>query len=136
MIQPPTFLRAALMTLALASALTALSCGPEPTVAGADAWQKITFDMAQFRDDGLRGPPDGLRSLDYEFCIPATDACKAEVAAIDPTVRFSRGTRGRIGCGKDQYWCLGSTHQEGFREILRALAALPYVKRIDECFFE
>ncbi len=49
---------------------------------------KITFDINTINEDGLYGPPDGLRALDYEFCIPATAAASAEVRRIDPTYRF------------------------------------------------
>jgi hypothetical protein len=30
----------------------------------------------------------------------------------------------------------GSAHQGDFRQALRRLAELPYIRRIDECFFE
>ena len=101
-----------------------------------DPLSKITFDMTVLRDDGLRGPPDGLRSLSYEFCIPNTDECKAEVAAIDSSVQFMPGSRGRIGCGEGQCLCIGDTHQPNHRQVLKRLAELEYVDRIDECFFE
>ena len=72
----------------------------------------------------------------YEFCIPNTPDHKAVVKAIDPTVEFQCGSRGRIGCTKEQCLCIGSTHQPGFRDVLARLAALPYVEEIRECFFE
>ena len=96
---------------------------------------KIAFDLAGLGEEGLRGPPDGRRALAYEFCIPATPACRAEVATIDSTVQFMSAS-GRIGCSRDEWLCVGSTHQENFREALRRLAGLSYVERIDECFFE
>ena len=97
---------------------------------------KIAFDVGQFDENGLHGPPDGLRALAYEFCIPDTEVCRNEVRAIDPTVQFYPSSPGRIGCGEGQCLCIGSTHQPGFRQVLRDLAALPYVERIQECFFE
>jgi hypothetical protein len=97
---------------------------------------KITFDLDQLDEEGLRGPPDGRRALAYEFCIPNTPQHVAEVSAIDPTVECMPGSPGRIGCGADQALCIGSTHQEDYRGVLQRLAELEYVKRIDEAFFE
>lgn len=97
---------------------------------------KITFDLRQLDDAGLIGPADGKVALSYEFCIPSTAACEAEVRAIDPSVQLARGSRGRIGCVPDQTLCIGSTHQPHFRRVLESLAALSYVARIDQCFFE
>jgi hypothetical protein len=98
--------------------------------------RKIRFDLADLNEDGLRGPPDGLRSLSYEFCIPAGDSFAERVRAIDPTVQVHSGSRGRVGCGDDQQLCIGDTHQSRFREVLLNLAALPYVDRIVEVAFE
>ena len=56
--------------------------------------------------------------------------------AIDRTVEFMAGSRGRIGAGKGECLCIGHTHQENFRQVLAALAALPYIDRIIECHFE
>jgi hypothetical protein len=91
---------------------------------------KILFDLSEFNDDGLYGPPDGLRAAMYEFCIPARTDLAAEVASIDPTVQLYRGSPGRIGCTSDEYLCIGSTGQPGFREVLANLAQLDYVSRI------
>lgn len=96
----------------------------------------IGFDLGRLDDRGLQGPPDGLRSLDYEYCIPEGADYRAQVAAIDPSARFLPGSRGRIGCGLGQVLVLGNTHQPGFRDILAALADLPFVERIVECVFE
>jgi len=43
---------------------------------------------------------------------------------------------GRIRCGTHENLCIGSTHQENFMDVLRELAELPYVNRIDQSFFE
>jgi len=108
-----------------------LSCTPtEPREKTMD---KIRFDLSKINEDGLQGPPDGLRSVSYEFCIP--EARKAEVSRIDPTVEFSRSP-GRIGCGEGELLCIGQTHQENYREVLARLAALDYVREIREAFFE
>ena len=110
------------------------SCATAPKLPPAP--QKITFGLEQFRPDGLRGPPDGLTSLSFEFCIPDTPEARAEVASIDPTIGIMPGGRGRVGCGPGQCLCIGSTHQPRWREILMRLSALPYVTRIQECFWE
>jgi hypothetical protein len=91
---------------------------------------KIHFDLSEFNDDGLYGPPDGLRAAMYEFCIPARADLAAQVASIDPTVQIYASSPGRIGCGSDEYLCIGSTGQPGFREVLANLAQLEYVSRI------
>jgi hypothetical protein len=97
---------------------------------------KITFNLEQLNDQGLYGPPGGLRALHYEFCIPGEAAPEAQVRQIDPSIQIFKKSRGRIGCGPGEYLCLGSTHQPGFKAVLLKLAELPYVKRIDQAFFE
>ena len=96
----------------------------------------IGFDLTLLDGDGLIGPGNGKRAVDYEYCIPADDDAKAAVAAIDPTARFLEGSRGRIGCMPAQLLVLGNTHQANFRAVLHRLAELDYVKRIEQTFFE
>ena len=91
---------------------------------------KIQFNLSEFNDDGLYGPPDGLRAAMYEFCIPAVADLAAEVASIDPTIQIYASSPGRIGCSSDEYLCIGSTGQPGFRDVLANLAQLDYVTRI------
>jgi hypothetical protein len=97
---------------------------------------KIEFDLAQLDEDGLRGPDGGKVALSYEFKIPDTEQRKAQVRAIDPSVRFMPGSRGRVGAGGGECLCIGTTHQKNFRRVLRALADLPFSERIIECHFE
>lgn len=104
--------------------------------AGLHADPVIRFDTRRLDERGLQGPPDGLRSLMYEFCIPDDRAARAEVLAIDPSLRLQPGSPGRIGCRAGQVLCIGDTHQPGWRDVLRRLAALPYVSRIEESFAE
>ncbi|GDY21429.1 hypothetical protein LBMAG56_27760 [Verrucomicrobiota bacterium] len=106
------------------------------TPSATNAASKIKFRLEAIRPDGLRGPPDGLVSVAYEFCVPADPAVYQEVRRLDPSVQISPGSRGRIGCSKQQALCIGNTHQRNWREILLALAALPYVAEVRECFFE
>ena len=101
-----------------------------------DAWKKVEFNLDQLDRDGLRGPTDGKVALSYEFCIPNTDDAKAQVRAIDRTVQFMPGSRGRIGATKQQCLCVGATHQENYRAVLLSLAELSYVEQIIECHFE
>jgi len=102
----------------------------------ADSSSKVEFDLSVLDKDGLRGPADGKVAVSYEFSIPDSDVCRAEIRAIDPTVQFMPGSRGRIGAGKNECLCIGSTHQENFREVLRALSEKSYISRIIECHFE
>ena len=108
------------------------AAGPPPN----DALMKVTFDLTQLDADGLIGPPNGKRTLSYEFCIPVGQRYQDEVRAIDPSVEFQPGSRGRIGCGPDQTLAIGSTGQPNWREVLRRLAALDYITRIDQAVFE
>lgn len=103
---------------------------------GAPPQDKIRFDLATLDDRGLYGPPDGLRSLDYEFCIPADAAAVSEVLGIDPTLRIHRDSPGRIGCSSVEFLCIGNTDQGDFRAVLIRLAELPYVERIEQAYFE
>jgi hypothetical protein len=121
--------------LLFAMLAAAVSCTTAPPEGSADPWRKVELNLADLDRDGLRGPADGKVPLFYEFCIPNTDACKAEVTAIDRTIRLSPGSAGRIGAGPDECLCIGSTRAD-CREVLRRLAELPYVKRIIECHFE
>jgi hypothetical protein len=118
----------------LSSLLTA--CGPVPEAPGPDPLTKIAFDLDQLDENGLVGPADGKRALAYEFCIPPSEECKELVSSLDPTVEIMCGSPGRIGCYPDECLCVGSTHQENFRDVLRKIAELPYVEKIDETVFE
>ncbi len=126
---------AVLLTLFLSLYLLSPACRAEerPRV---DPMSKITFKLDYLNQDGLYGPPGGKRALHYEFCIPGDSAHAAQVRHIDPTIEIFPKSRGRIGCGPGEYLCIGSTHQPGFKTVLGKLASLPYVRRIDQAFFE
>ena len=125
------------LLLALMVAASACSA-PEktPSAMEPEIMQKIRFDLEALNEDGLYGPPDGLRAMDYEFCIPAEQKYFDEVQRIDTTVTVQAQSPGRIGCSADQVLCIGNTHQENFREVLYKLASLPYVQRIEPSYFE
>ncbi len=119
----------------LVAALLVAACSPKAADAPAQA-REIAFDLSTLNAEGLYGPPNGLRALSYEFCIPATATHVDEVRRIDTTVVFHLRSSGRIGCGAEQYLCVGHTHQPGFRIVLEELARLDYVSRIDQSFAE
>ncbi len=96
---------------------------------------KITFDISLISPDGLIGNKDNLRSLSYEFCIPKNPQFIAEIKQIDPEITFSQ-SQGRIGCNKNQYLAIGDTHKSNWLEILKAIANLDYVEKIDQFFGE
>lgn len=96
----------------------------------------VELDLGRLDASGLYGRRDGRRALDYEYCIPEGQPYRDLVSAIDPSARFHRGSRGRIGCEAGQVLVLGNTHQPGYRQILLDLAELPFVERIVEAVFE
>ena len=122
--------------LLAALALGLCSCSSPGPQVEPDPWAKVELDLTALDEAGLRGQPDGKVAVAYEFAIPDTATHRAQVAAIDPTIQFMAGSRGRIGAGEGQCLCVGSTHQDSYREVLRRLAALAYVERIVECHFE
>jgi hypothetical protein len=112
-------------------------CAPsQPTTEHAAAWAKLTFDLQSLNVDGLQGPAHGLRALSYEFCIPARPVLAEQVRKIDPTVVVFDRAPGRVGCTRDQFLCIGTTHQPGYRTVLFQLARLSYVASIQEAVFE
>lgn len=116
-------------------AALALAAGVVTAASQDENAAKIRFDLSILNDAGLYGPPQGLRALSYELCIPDRPDTVAEVRGIDASVRIERA-RGRIGCVDGELLCIGHTHQGGYRDVLAALARLPYVARIDQAFFE
>ena len=111
----------------LLASFAAIQCG------GGNSRVKVTFDVTVLDAEGLAGPANGKRSIDYEFCIP--EAREAEVKAIDPTVHTQQAP-GRSGCGAGQLLAIGTTHQKNYARVLARLAALDYVSRISECYYE
>jgi hypothetical protein len=94
------------------------------------------LNLEQLNENGLYGPPGSQRALHYEFCLPAAPELESQVRQIDPTIQIFKTSPGRIGCTKEEYLCIGNTHQPNFKTVLLELANLPYVKRIDQAFFE
>jgi len=98
--------------------------------------EKIKFSVENIRPDGLRGTPDGLVAVSYEFCIPADDRVYQQVLSIDPGLQILPGSSGRSGCTNKQSLAIGETGGPHWREVLMALTLLAYVTEIRECFFE
>ena len=121
--------------LGLAGLLT-LACQPPIDADPPMTLDKITFDLEQLDENGLYGPPDGKRSLDYEFCVPGEPAFLETVQAIDPSVTLYPDSPGRIGCTDDQVLAIGNTHQLNAVLVLMELANLDYIQRIDRVDWE
>ena len=125
-----------ILVVLVAAAGTGRAAPPGREPAPSHEAAKIRFRLNDIRPDGLRGPPDGLTAVAYEFCVPADGRVYQEVRRIDPGVQFQPGSRGRIGCAKNQTLCIGETHQPRWRDVLQKLAALAYIAEIRECHFE
>ena len=97
---------------------------------------KISFDLNLLNDDGLYGPPGGLRALDYKFCIPKNEKFKNEVMQIDTALQIYSGNGEKQNCSTNEYLCTGNTHRKNFRQVLLNLASLEYVKKIEQNYWE
>ena len=98
--------------------------------------EKIEFDITKLNQHGLYGPPDGLRSLSYEFCIPAEEGFVLNIRNIDPDIKIYRHSPGRIGCTDAGYLCVGDTHNKPYKKTFHYLVDLSYIKRIIQSVFE
>ena len=116
--------------------LLTLACQPLSSPEESVVMDKITFDLEQLDETGLYGPPDGKRSLDYEFCLPREAAYVDAVMAIDASVTLYPHSPGRIGCTADQILAIGNTHQPDAALVLMELANLDYIQRIDRVDWE
>lgn len=115
--------------------LLGYACQSRPARDDAKVWQKVKIDLSRFDKDGLSGPPSGKVAANYEFCIPKDEKKWKEVLKIDPELQ-RLPSKGRIGCDDQSWLIVGSTHRPQFKRILYDLAALPYVVRIEEVFWE
>ncbi len=93
------------------------------------------MDFRRFDNDGLAGPAGGKIAANYEFCIPASEKYLSQVKKIDKTAEKSGG-KGRAGCSDKEWLIIGSTHQPNFQRVLYELASLPYIREIQETFYE
>lgn len=92
--------------------------------------EKIRFDLNKIDPNGLEGPPAGKREIQYQFCVPNTEARRLEIAELDPTARFESEVAGRAGCTADEILVHARTGAPNWRGRMEAVAALPYVKSI------
>ena len=97
---------------------------------------KIEFDITKLNQQGLYGPADGLRSLSYEFCIPAEEHFVSTILIIDPEIKIYPQSPGRIACTQAEYLCMGDTYNKHYQEIFNDLADLSFIKRIIQSVFE
>jgi len=130
------FLQKTTLTIVVAAAVAGCAVSSRQKPAPTPQVAKIQFRLDTIRPDGLRGPPDGLVSVAYEFCVPANEAVYQEVRRIDPGVQIYFGSRGRIGCSTNQALCIGETHKARWRAVLYELSSLPYIAEIREAHFE
>ncbi len=99
--------------------------------------RKIRIDLTRFNDDGYRVYPNGEKSFtSYEFCIPATEEALKEVQAIDPTAGEMKGSKGHSACSDTEWLVIGSTRQKNFKDVIKKLAELKYIRKITETFWE
>jgi hypothetical protein len=98
-----------------------------------EALAKIQFDYSALDENGLYR---GERSLDYEFCIPATETNRKTILDYEPDTRIMEKSKGRIGCKEGQWLCIVSTHDPEWKERLYKIASLSYVDRIIETVYE
>ncbi|MAA78998.1 MAG: hypothetical protein CL916_07030 [Deltaproteobacteria bacterium] len=100
----------------------------------------VTYEkvhIARFHEinsQGLIGGVDSYRAVSYEFCIPRIEEYVRAVKNIEPNIGFQRSS-GRIGCTKEEYLCIGHTNPN-YKKTFTELVSLPYIKRIEESFFE
>lgn len=121
-------------TIAACLLLVFFSCSIMRPAAEKKAEEKMNFSFTKLDKQGLikkRGT-----SLAYEFCIPNKEQYLDKVKSIDETIAIYKSSTGRIGCGENNILCIGETADKDFKKILISLTNLPYVKSINESFFE
>ena len=98
------------------------------------AEKKMNFEFSKLDKNGLRKSKG--TSLAYEFCIPNEEEKINQIKKIDETIKLYHSSQGRIGCGQNEVLCIGETANKDYKSILIKLTKLPYVKNINESFFE
>jgi len=122
--------------LALVFVFLAACSRPPQTTDDPTIWKKIKIDFNKLDNDGLSGPAGGKVAVNYEFCIPAEARYWQAVQKIDSSAQKHEGSTGRSNCGKSSWLVIGSTHQKNHRRVLYDLAALTYVQKIEQTFWE
>ena len=96
---------------------------------------KIDFDYESLDKNGLIGPPDGLVSVDYEFCIPIDKDLQSQALSMDPSLKIL-DSPGRSRCKKGEVLAMGNTQQANAKTILEGLSSLTFVRKINRVWFE
>jgi len=122
-----------MVVVSCSSSLQASSIVEPDLIANTD---KIEFDITKLNQQGLYGPADGLRSLSYEFCIPAEEHFVSTILIIDPEIKIYPQSPGRIACTQAEYLCMGDTYNKSYQEIFNDLSELSFIKRIIQSVFE
>jgi len=122
-----------MVVVSCSSSLQASSIVEPDFIANTDI---IEFDITKLNQQGLYGPADGLRSLSYEFCIPAEEHYVSTVLNIDPEIKIYLQSPGRIACTQAEYLCMGDTYNKPYQKIFNDLADLSFIKRIIQSVFE
>lgn len=112
------------------------SCKSKSMPEDASVWNKVVVNLSRLDENGLAGPSNGKVAVNYEFCIPQEDKHWKAVQKIDKTAQKMAGSAGRIGCNKQSWLIVGSTHQPNHKRVLYDLASLTYVAKIQETFWE
>ncbi len=122
-----------MVVVSCSSSLQASSIVEPDLIANTD---KIEFDITKLNQQGLYGPADGLRSLSYEFCIPAEEHFVSTILIIDPEIKIYPQSPGRIACTQAEYLCMGDTYNKPYQKIFNDLSDLSFIKRIIQSVFE
>jgi hypothetical protein len=120
----------------LVTMIAVVSCHRKTLPEDPAIWKKVDINFHNLDADGLTGPPSSKVAVNYEFCIPANENTWKEISRIDPTAQKQTAGKGRVGCSKEQWLIIGSTHQKQYQRIIYNLASLPYVQKIKTVFWE
>jgi hypothetical protein len=111
------------------------ACYKELKAEDPSVWKKIKINFKQLDHNGLSGPEGGKVAIHYEFCVPAEEKYVKAVKKIDPTAEKHPGS-GRVGCGNGSWLMIGTTQQKNYKRVLYELASAPWIKVIEETFWE
>lgn len=103
----------------------AIGCAPQG---------KVKIDKASLHR--LEQSKETPMTLAYEFCIPDSKEKLKQVRAIDTSVVVMVGSKGRVGCSKSEWLCIGNLERKTYKRVLDKIAALSFVKVIKECVYE
>jgi hypothetical protein len=121
--------------LLLVSSSLFLACSRELKADDPSVWKKIKINFKSLDNNGLSGPEGGKVAVHYEFCVPAEEKYVKAVKKIDPTAEKQPGA-GRVGCGNGTWLMIGTTQQKNHKRVLYELASQPWIKVIEETFWE